>query len=203
MSEIKNVTVFCGAAKSIDAKYYPEAFRMGELIGEKGMRLVFGIGDNGLMGQVFRGALKTNAPIRGVTTEKLLELQCDDPSLFKEGEIEVVPDLATRKIKMFEEGDIIVVLPGGWGTVDEYSDFAVSIQTGSQKKKPLIFVNMDGFYDGTKIQTERMIKDGTLNEDKAGYVAFVNRVDDVFEAAETLLDDIKETDVDIGICHHK
>ena len=62
---------------------------------------------------------------------------------------------------------------------------------------------MDGFYNGTKIQTERMVEDGTLNEDKVGYVAFVNRVDDVFEAAETLLKEIKEADPDKGICHHK
>ena len=186
MTEFKNITVFCSAAKSIRTEYLSEAFRLGEMIGKNGQRLVFGIGDNGLMGEVFRGALKANAPIRGITTQKLLELQCEDPSLFKKGEIALVPDLSTRKRQMFCEGDLIVILPGGWGTIDEFSDFAVSIQTGELPKKPMIFVNMDKFWEGTKIQIERMIKEGTLDEHKVDYIAFVETIDDIYTAADNL-----------------
>ena len=148
--EFKSMTVFCGASKGINPNLFPAAFRLGEIIGNEKMKLIFGIGDNGMMGQVFRGALSKNAQIEGITTKELLELQCEDPSLFKPGEIMIVPDLFVRKFMMFKDGDIITVLPGGWGTIDEFAEFAVTIQTRQIMKKPLIFVNLDGFWDPLK-----------------------------------------------------
>ena len=119
--KFKQITVFGGASKTINEKFYEQAFKLGEIIGQKGMTLIFGIGDNGMMGQTFRGALSQQAPIKGITTKELLELQCEDKSLFKEGEIEIVPDLFVRKFMMFHDGDAIIVLPGGWGTMDEFA----------------------------------------------------------------------------------
>ena len=179
----KSVTVFCGAAKEIDPALFPQAYRMGEIIGEKKMKLVFGIGDNGLMGQVFRGALSKNAPLEGVTTKELLELQCQDPSLFKPGEISIVPDLFVRKFTMFKDGDVMVVLPGGWGTIDEFAEFSVTIQTGQILKKPLIFVNVNGFFDPLKQLLQVMLDHRCLNDDRTNFLAFVDSVEDVLPKA--------------------
>ena len=182
----KRITVFGGAAKSIDTQYNAAAFKLGEIIGQNNMQLVFGIGDNGMMGQVFHGALRECASIRGITTPKLLELQCENPGLFKEGEIEIVPNLSVRKFKMFEEGDVMLILPGGWGTLDELAEFSVLIQTGEIPKKPLVFINLNGFWNPFKEQLKRMYEDGALNKEKADYVGFVDTVEDALPEAEKI-----------------
>lgn len=183
---LKRITVFGGAAKSIDTQYNAAAFKLGEIIGQNNMQLVFGIGDNGMMGQVFHGALRECASIRGITTPKLLELQCENPGLFKDGEIEIVPNLSVRKFKMFEEGDVMLILPGGWGTLDELTEFSVLIQTGEIPKKPLVFINLNGFWNSFKKQLKRMYEDGALNKEKADYVGFVDTVEEALPAAEKI-----------------
>lgn len=188
--KFKKMSVFGGAAASVNPELYPQGFRLGEIIGDNNMTLVFGIGDNGMMGQVFRGALSKNAPIRGITTKELLELQCEDQTLFKEGEIEIVPDLFVRKFLMFTEGDLIVVLPGGWGTIDEYAEFAVTIQTKLIQKKPMIFVNINGFYNPLKDMLTVMYKNGCINDDKLDFVGFVDDVEDILPAARKIRRDL-------------
>jgi len=186
MTEFKSMTVFCGASKSINPDLYPQAFRLGEIIGENKMKLVFGIGDNGMMGQVFRGALSKGAAMEGVTTKELLELQCEDPTLFKEGEIFIVPDLFVRKFTMFKDGDVITVLPGGWGTIDEFAEFCVTIQTSLILKKPLIFVNINGFYEPLKQMLKVMYDNGCVNDDRINFLAFVDSVEEVLDKAKEL-----------------
>lgn len=187
---LQKITVFGSAVKAINDKYKKEAFELGEIIGRNGQTLVFGIGDNGMMGEVFRGALKHNAPIRGITTPKLLELQCENPALFKEGEIEVVSNLSIRKFKMFEEADAIFVLPGGWGTMDEFAEYSVLVQTGEIKKKPLIFINLNGFWDATREQIRRMYTEGAVNDDRVDYLGFVEHAQDAFAKAEEISDQL-------------
>lgn len=182
----KKITVFGGASKTIASKYNDKAFKLGQLIAQNGSTLVFGIGDNGMMGQVFHGLLKECGSVRGITTQKLLELQCENKALFREGEIEIVPNLSVRKFMMFDEGDIMVILPGGWGTIDEFSEFCVLIQTGKIPKKPLIFVNLGGFWNPLKKQIIRMYKDGCVNKDRIDFISFVKRVEKVIPEAEKI-----------------
>ena len=177
------ITVFGGASKTISSKYNEQAFKLGELIAKNNSTLVFGIGDNGMMGQVFHGLLKECGAVRGITTQKLLDLQCENPALFREGEIEVVPDLSKRKFMMFDEGDMMVILPGGWGTIDELAEFCVLIQTGQIKKKPMIFVNLDGYWSPMRKQIKRMYKDGSVNDKRIDFIGFVRKVEKVIPKA--------------------
>ena len=190
--KFKGMTVFGGASKTINEKFYAQGFKLGQIIGQKQMTLIFGIGDNGMMGQVFRGALSQKAPIKGITTKELLELQCEDKSLFKEGEIEIVPDLFVRKFMMFHDGDAIAVLPGGWGTMDEFAEFSVTIQTKLIQKKPLVFVNLDGFYDPLKEQLRVMKENGCIDDNKLDFVGFVDRVEDVLPLAEKIAEKLEK-----------
>ncbi|MGN1090996.1 MAG: TIGR00730 family Rossman fold protein [Alphaproteobacteria bacterium] len=186
MTQFKSMTVFCGASKGINPNLFAPAYRLGEIIGENNMKLVFGIGDNGMMGQVFRGALSKKAQLEGVTTKELLELQCEDPTLFKEGEISIVPDLFVRKFTMFKDGDIIAVLPGGWGTIDEFAEFCVTIQTGQILKKPLIFVNINNFFEPLKQMLKVMYDNGCINDDRTNFLAFVDSVEEILPKAQEI-----------------
>ncbi len=184
MKKYKMITVFCGAAASISSIHHAPMRRTGELLAEHGATLVFGIGDEGLMGSMFQGVRNKNGTVVGITTMKLLELQCKDPGVFKLGEIKIVPDLSHRKKDMFQMGEAVLVGPGGWGTIDEFSEFAVLIQTGEVQKKPLIFLNYNGFWEPFRELMLNMLQEGTLNQSKVDFVDFVDSPDEIFETLE-------------------
>ena len=181
MKKYQAITVWAGAAPTISSIYHKPMRQVGELLAEKNITMVYGIGDEGMMGCVFQGIRNKNGKVMGITTEKLLELQCRDKSVFHPDEIMVVDNLAIRKAKMMQLGEAILVGPGGWGTIDEVSDFAVAIQTGEIEKKPLLFMDFNHFWAPMREMIFNMLQDGTLNQDKIDYIDFINEPDEIFE----------------------
>lgn len=195
MKEYKKMTVWAGAAPSIASVYHAPMRRVGELLAENNITMVYGIGDEGMMGAAFQGIRNKNGKVIGITTQKLLELQCKDQGVFHPEEITVVDNLAERKFQMMQLGEVILVGPGGWGTLDEVSDFAVSIQTGEITKKPMIFLNFNGFWDPFRELLFNMLQEGTLNQNKIDFVEFVDESDEIFDAIEKVqnrLDAVKQ-----------
>lgn len=182
----KAITVFASASGAVASVHHEPMRRVGELLAEKGITMVFGISDVGMMGSVFQGVRNKNGKVMGITTLKLLELQCEDPTVFRLDEMKIVPNLSKRKMDMFKMGDAILVGPGGWGTMDEFAEFSVTIQTGEIKKKPMIFLNFNGFWEPLRALILNMLQEGTLNQDKVDFVDFVDEVDDIMPALERL-----------------
>ncbi len=186
MKKYQTITVWAGAAATISPIYHEPMRQIGEMLAEKNITMVYGIGDEGMMGCVFQGVRNKNGKVIGITTEKLLELQCRDKSVFQSGEITVVDNLAERKAKMMRLGEAILVGPGGWGTIDEVSDFAVAIQTGEIEKKPLIFMDFNHFWAPMREMIFNMLQDGTLNQDKVDYMDFIDTPDELFMMLEKI-----------------
>lgn len=185
------IAVFCGSSPEICPKYNERMFQLGQMLAQKGSALIFGIGDEGLMGQVFRGTRSENGYVIGVTTQKLLDLQCKDESIFNHNaEKIVVENLSVRKDKMIQDADAILVGPGGWGTYDEFSEFAVMVQIGTTKRKPMIFLNFDGFWNPIKEHIQRMLEEGFINEFKNNFISFVDTLDEVYPALEKMQKEI-------------
>lgn len=181
----KMITVFAGASgfHFVGASLLPMR-QTGELLASHGITMVYGVGDEGMMGSAFQGVRNKNGSVVGITTPKLLELQCRDQGVFRPGEIEIVQTLSERKRKMFELGDVILVGPGGWGTMDEFAEFAVTIQTGEIPKKPMIFLNYNDFWKPLQELILNMLQEGTLNQDKVDFIEFVEHPDEIFDAIE-------------------
>lgn len=184
MKKYQAITVWAGASPSISSVYHEPMRRVGELLAENNITMVYGIGDEGMMGCAFQGVRNKNGRVIGITTEKLLDLQCKDRTVFQPDEITVVPDLTVRKRKMMALSDALLIGPGGWGTLDEVSNFAVSIQTKEIAKKPLIFLNFNHFWDPMINLIFNMLQEGTLNQDKVDYIDFVETPEEIFEAIE-------------------
>ncbi len=180
----KMITVFAGASGSISSVHHAPMRQTGELLASHGITMVYGVGDEGMMGSAFQGIRNKNGSVIGITTPKLLELQCRDKGVFRPGEIEIVKTLSERKRKMFELGDVILVGPGGWGTMDEFAEFAVTIQTGEIPKKPMIFLNYNEFWKPLQELILNMLQEGTLNQDKVDFIEFIEHPDEIFEAIE-------------------
>lgn len=157
---MKNITVFCASSDDIDNIYYKEASIIGQWIGNKYKRLIYGGATGGLMEAIAQSAKNNNAGITGVITKRIIEM----------GRLSSLPDtlittdtMGERKQKLTELGDIFVILPGGIGTIDELFDVLTTRMLGYHDK-PILFCNTGGFYNPLLRQLEQFYKTGFAKE---------------------------------------
>lgn len=143
MSSIQKLTVYLGSSGRCRPIFKKTANRFGHLIGERKKHLIYGGMDAGLMGIVATNALESGARVTGIIPKKLKDSERIHPNL---SETILVPDLWERKLKMFRRADAIIVLPGGYGTIDEALEALYWAHLGSHVK-PVIFVNTDHYWD--------------------------------------------------------
>ncbi|QDL92368.1 TIGR00730 family Rossman fold protein [Paroceanicella profunda] len=144
MSEpiIRDVCVFCGSRTGVDPSHVAGAERVGALLAEAGMRLVYGAGDVGIMGAVARAARAAGGEIFGVVPEHLLG--CETAARSRAGLV-VTQTMHERKKVMFMNADAIVALPGGPGTLDELFEVLTWRQLGLHAK-PVVLGNFGGYW---------------------------------------------------------
>ncbi|MBV9063898.1 MAG: TIGR00730 family Rossman fold protein, partial [Alphaproteobacteria bacterium] len=132
---VKTVCVFCGSSPGARPRYLAAARRAGELIGGRGMRMVYGGGATGMMGEVARAALTSGAEVIGIRPSLLDHLERP------QGGIEMIPtpDLFQRKQKMIAMSDAFLILPGGLGTLDEFFEVVTTAQLRVHAK-PILLV---------------------------------------------------------------
>ena len=185
MTKYKTVAVFGSARDSIDEAFRKPIFETGALLAEKGITMVFGVGDYGLMGESFRGVRSKGGKVLGITIPSLFHKQCPDPSVFHEGEVQIVDTLHDRKHIMMESADALLIAPGGWGTLDEIASLGVHASSlGDRTVKPMIFLNFNGFWDPLKKQFEIMLKHGAINPEQLIFVDWANTPDEIFDALD-------------------
>jgi cytokinin riboside 5'-monophosphate phosphoribohydrolase len=157
------VCVFGSSSRQTLAKYYDESVRLGTLIAQKGHILVNGAGRYGVMGGVNEGAFTNNGHVQGVIHRSFYVDHGED-SRIKDLVITDGWDLSERKDKLFANSDCIMIMPGGVGTFDEFWDGVSSKALGMKGMtvKPIVVVNIDGYYDGFLEQLHRAQRDGIL-----------------------------------------
>ncbi len=176
---IESVCVYCGSRHGDDLRFTHEARALGRGIAERGLRLVYGAGDVGLMGEVARAALGAGGKTIGVIPRHILDLEVGlrDCTAFV-----VVDTMHERKKIMFANADAVVALPGGAGTLDELFEVLTWRQLGLHAK-PLILVNVDGFWDPLLSLIDHVIARGFAGETLRG---FVTVAEDATEALAAL-----------------
>ncbi|MAE44793.1 MAG: TIGR00730 family Rossman fold protein, partial [Magnetovibrio sp.] len=142
MTEITSLSVFCGSKKGADPRFEEAARRLGELMVERRIRLVYGGGAIGLMGVLAKTVLDGGGEVTGVIPSFLMKYEVGNPGVT---ELIVVDSMHDRKRRMFEISDGFVVLPGGLGTLDE------TIETVTWKQlqlhaKPVVVVDVGGYW---------------------------------------------------------
>jgi uncharacterized protein (TIGR00730 family) len=137
------VCVFCGSAAGADPRYERAARSLGALVARRGLALVYGGGQVGLMGAVADAALAAGGRVVGVIPEHLMRPEVAHQRLT---ELLVVDSMHTRKRRMAERADAFVVLPGGYGTLEEMFEMVTWLQLSLQSK-PVGILNVGGYYD--------------------------------------------------------
>jgi len=143
MQKLMGICVFCGSSEGSDPAYLQAAQTLGRLIAESGTRLVYGGASIGLMGEVARSALDAGGDVVGVIPQFLRAREIELATLT---ELIVTPTMHERKDRMHSMADAFVVLPGGLGTLEEVLEAMTWAQLGLHKK-PIVFVNIKGFWD--------------------------------------------------------
>ena len=140
---MKQICVYCGSRDGDDPAFAKAAETIGAGLAARGMGLVYGAGDVGLMGRVATAALKGGAPVTGVIPHHLRSLEIDKDDLT---ELITVETMHERKMIMFDRADAFVALPGGPGTLDELIELLTWRQLGLHEK-PAHLLNLGGYWD--------------------------------------------------------
>ena len=143
---IRSICVYCGSSPGTDPAFVEAGHKLGEDLAASGIALVYGGGTNGVMGAVARGALGAGGHVAAIIPKFLInrETTADAAEMFDD--LTIVDTMHERKHAMFDRSDAFVALPGGLGTVEEIVEIMTWAQLG-QHKKPIVFANINGFWD--------------------------------------------------------
>ncbi len=139
---VESICVYCGSGKGVSPAYAIAARKLGKALADNGIRLVYGGGSLGLMGEVAKSALGAGGKVTGIIPEFL---GAKEKMLKDVDELIVVEDMHVRKRLMFERSDAFVALPGGIGTLEELVEQLTWSQLG-RHDKPIVVANIDGFW---------------------------------------------------------
>lgn len=153
---MNSICVFCGSSDQVHASYKTAAFQMGVTMAKRGIRLIYGGGKTGLMGEVANGALSAGGEVVGV-----IVLSMNTSVLAHTGltQMEVLPDMHTRKARMHALSDGFIALPGGFGTWDELFETLTWGQIGSHQK-PVGLLNVKNYYDALLAAMDHAVHEG-------------------------------------------
>ncbi len=143
---IQSICIYCGSNFGRQTIYTETAQALGELLAERGIRLIYGGAKVGLMGVVADAALSNGGEVIGVIPDSLVTHEVAHTSLT---DLIITDSMHTRKMRMAELADAFIALPGGWGTLDEMFEVLTWAQLGFHQK-PCGLLNVAGYYEGLK-----------------------------------------------------
>ena len=160
---MQRLCVFCGSNAGHDPAYRAAAEAVGRLLAARGIGLVYGGGNIGLMGAVANACLGAGGEAIGVIPEALMGKEVDGRAVDHRTltRMEVVDSMHTRKARMAELADGFIALPGGFGTFEEFCEILTWGQLGFHVK-PMGLLNVNGFYDPLLAMFDRAVTDGFL-----------------------------------------
>ena len=176
---IASVCLFCGANVGARRAYTEAARTIGALLAREGVALVYGGGSVGLMNEAANASLAAGGRVVGVITEELMAREVGHPGL---SALHVVQTMHQRKLMMAELSDAFVALPGGYGTFDELCEMLTWDQLGIHAK-PVVVVNLEGFFDGFLTQLDRAVADRLLTPANRAMLAVADDVAGALDAA--------------------
>lgn len=146
LAVIKSICVYCGSQPGNNPQYLDAARILGQALAKADIRLVYGGGSRGIMGQVSSAALEKGGKVLGIIPKFLMPKEGEWDMEHTSLDIFVTENMHERKHKMFEESDAFIALPGGIGTLEEIVEIITWAQLG-RHEKPIAFLNTGGFWD--------------------------------------------------------
>jgi uncharacterized protein (TIGR00730 family) len=172
---IHSLAVFCGSKPGVDPLYVQHAMELAKIMVTHNVSLVYGGGNVGIMGTIADAIMSNGGKAIGVIPQVLVEWERQHNSLT---ELFVVDDMHTRKKKMYELCDAAIVLPGGFGTLDELFEMVTWNQLSIHDKQ-IFILNSGGFYDHLLNHIRQMQKENFLYEAAEERLTIINEPSDM------------------------
>ena len=174
---MKRIVVFCGSSLGFNPVYKNAAIALGNYFANNKIGLVYGGGKIGMMGVLSDTILEQNGEVIGVIP-KLLEKE----EVVHAGveEMIVCKKMSERKVIMSKLIDGYITLPGGFGTLDELFE-ALTLNQLHIEQKPVGLLNINGFFDATLLQLDKMVEEGYLKQTNRNMLLIANSVDDLMQ----------------------
>lgn len=174
---MNNIAVFCGSSDGYNDTYREQAYQAGLMLADRGIHVIYGAAKIGLMGAIADGVLQGNGRITGVIPHFLQRKEIVHDGLT---ELVVVDTMHERKLKMYERCEGVLVLPGGWGTMDEMFEMLTWGQLGMHTK-PIGLLNINGYYDPLKALNSTMVQEGFLDECTNSILMFADSLEELLD----------------------
>lgn len=168
--KINSIAVFCGSRSGNNPLYEEQAAAVGEILAAHNITLIYGGGNKGLMGAVANGALNKNGKVTGIIPKLLANFEHSHDGLT---ELTIVDTMHIRKQLLYEKCEAAIILPGGYGTLDEVFEMLTWNQLEIHNKK-IFFLNTAGFYSPLLAHIDHMQKEGFLYGHPTGLINVIN-----------------------------
>ncbi len=175
--KIQSIAIFCGSKAGKDPVFVQHASELGKILAANGVTLIFGGGRNGLMGAAADSVMKYGGTVRGVIPQVLIEWEHQHENI---SELLVVEDMHVRKRKLYELCDAALILPGGFGTLDELFEILTWNQLSIHDKK-IFILNSAGFYDHLLAHLQKLQEQDFLYGDLPEQFTVLNEPADMVE----------------------
>ncbi len=170
---MKRISVFCGSSQGNDRQIISEAYQLGETLANENIALVYGAAKIGIMGKVAQGVIDKKGKVIGIipTFLKTKEIVHTDLT-----ELIVTDNMHDRKVIMYEKSDGFIIIPGGFGTMDEFFEITTWGQLGLHTK-PIGILNTSGYYDPLIAQCKMMVERGFLKQENLDAIVIDTSID--------------------------
>lgn len=179
---MKNVLLFCGSSKGNDPAIVDMANALGKYLAENNFRLIYGGGNVGLMGIIANAVMQNGGEVIGIIPEFLMVREVGHVDVT---EFHVVKSMHERKALMCDKADLILAIPGGFGTFDELFEMLTWLQLGLHTK-PIGLLNFDGFFDLLLQQLDVMVDKGFLRPSNRELILVKENYIEMMEALSKL-----------------
>ena len=173
---VASICVYCGSSNRVAQKFKDTADVIGTELARRGARIVYGGGHVGLMGIVADAALRAKGQVIGIIPEHIRAQEVQHMGLT---ELHVVPDMHTRERMMVERAEAFLIMPGGFGTLDEVFEILTwkKLQLHS---KPVIIFNQDGYWNDMLALIDKTIAEGFSQPADRDLFHTVQNIDELF-----------------------
>ncbi len=170
----RNIAVFCASADGAQPIFRQVAQDLGTAFAERGIGLIYGGARVGLMQAVADAVLAAGGYVTGVIPHVLVDLEVAHHGI---SQLHVVDTMHTRKALMGEKADAFLVLPGGYGTLEEMFE-VLAWQTLKLHSKPTVLLNVNGFYDHLLAFLDYAVTQGILKQKNRDNLLVATTVED-------------------------
>ncbi len=175
---MKRICVFCGSNKGTNEAYADAARRMGAVLVDRGLGLVYGGGAVGLMGIIADAVLERGGEVIGVIPDSLFAKEVGHAGLTQ---LHLVRTMHERKALMADYADGFIAMPGGFGTLDEFCEIVTWAQLGLHRK-PCGMLNVEGYFDPFLGLVDTAIRDGFIRSEHKGLMLVEREPDALLDA---------------------